>query len=219
MLFYFLKILQVFYFQETSNERRSCLRHGAVQVNTLFWLVDTIFTDLWLVDRTVSDRGLWKKNQRNQDPRPQHFHKPQYLDSDTPRVTYSRLSLGEGYRWILSSDWLIECILISDWSIQTQQSPEYSWYQQGHWGCKQEVWSSLHIQPFKKLQELSNNTSSHHTNTNIDQVILSSDWLIQHYNYLWLVDRSRNTVYQDSDLDQCDYLSSSAVISRSTYSR
>ena len=48
--------------------------------------------------RTVSDRGLWKKNQRNQDPRPQHFHKPQYIDTAAPQVTYSRLSLGEGYR-------------------------------------------------------------------------------------------------------------------------
>ena len=49
--------------------------------------------------RTVSDRGLWKKNQRNQDPKPQHFHKPQYIDKSAPTVTYSRLSLGEGYRY------------------------------------------------------------------------------------------------------------------------
>ena len=49
--------------------------------------------------RTVSDRGLWKKNQRNQDPTPQHFHKPQYIDKSVPQVTYSRLSLGEGYRY------------------------------------------------------------------------------------------------------------------------
>ena len=49
--------------------------------------------------RTVSDRGLWKKNQRNQDPAPQHFHKPQYIDKTVPVVTYSRLSLGEGYRY------------------------------------------------------------------------------------------------------------------------
>ena len=49
--------------------------------------------------RTVSDRGLWKKNQRNQDPKPQHFHKPQYIDKESPAVTYSRLSLGEGYRY------------------------------------------------------------------------------------------------------------------------
>ena len=48
--------------------------------------------------RTISDRGLWKKNQRNQDPQPQHFHKPQYIDHQGPQVTYSRLSLGEGYR-------------------------------------------------------------------------------------------------------------------------
>ena len=48
--------------------------------------------------RTVSDRGLWKKNQRNQDPQPQHFHKPQYIEHGGPQVTYSRLSLGEGYR-------------------------------------------------------------------------------------------------------------------------
>ena len=49
--------------------------------------------------RTVSDRGLWKKNQRKEDPAPQHFHKPQYIDKSAPVVTYSRLSLGEGYRY------------------------------------------------------------------------------------------------------------------------
>ena len=40
--------------------------------------------------RTVSDRGLWKKNQQRQDPTPQHFHKAQYIDRAAPVVTYSR---------------------------------------------------------------------------------------------------------------------------------
>eukprot|EP00090_Calanus_glacialis_P027954 TRINITY_DN4457_c0_g1_i1.p1 TRINITY_DN4457_c0_g1~~TRINITY_DN4457_c0_g1_i1.p1 ORF type:complete len:1674 (-),score=340.16 TRINITY_DN4457_c0_g1_i1:2371-7392(-) len=49
--------------------------------------------------RTVSDRGLWKKNQKNEDPKPQHFHKPNYIDKNKPVITYSQLDLGEGYRY------------------------------------------------------------------------------------------------------------------------
>jgi len=45
--------------------------------------------------RTNSDRGLWKKYRKEQ---PQHFHKPCYLDTKKPQVTYSQLDLGEGYR-------------------------------------------------------------------------------------------------------------------------
>jgi len=49
--------------------------------------------------RTISDRGLWKKNQKNEDPRPQHFHKPSYIDKSKPVITYSQLQLGDGYRY------------------------------------------------------------------------------------------------------------------------
>ena len=46
--------------------------------------------------RTVSDRGLWKKYKN--EARPQHFHKPGYIDKSNPVVTYSQLDIGEGYR-------------------------------------------------------------------------------------------------------------------------
>ena len=46
--------------------------------------------------RTVSDRGLWKKYKH--DAKPQHFHKPAYIDKEAPIVTYSHLDLGEAYR-------------------------------------------------------------------------------------------------------------------------
>ena len=49
--------------------------------------------------RTISDRGLWKKNQKNEDPKPQHFHKPNYIDKNKPVITYSQLDLGDGYRY------------------------------------------------------------------------------------------------------------------------
>ena len=98
--------------------------------------------------RTVSDRGLWKKKQTKevgiwslnfhafssiclqtsfstlfpQDPAPQHFHKPNYIDKSRPQITYSQvcifsrkhgllvnlimfltncsqLNLGQGYRY------------------------------------------------------------------------------------------------------------------------
>ena len=46
--------------------------------------------------RTVSDRGLWKKYKN--EARPQHFHKPGYIDKSNPVVTYSQLDIGEGFR-------------------------------------------------------------------------------------------------------------------------
>ena len=63
--------------------------------------------------RTVSDRGLWKKYQKTGSggggggqgggngpgPQPQHFHKPKYIDKETPVVTYSQLDLGDPYRY------------------------------------------------------------------------------------------------------------------------
>ena len=74
--------------------------------------------------RTISDRGIWKKNSRHevshqstvflsadilpfrylpssdktnififpQDPKPQHFHKPAYIDKEKPVVTYSQVT-------------------------------------------------------------------------------------------------------------------------------
>jgi hypothetical protein len=46
--------------------------------------------------RTVSDRGLWKKYQKEQV---QHFHKPQYLDKgDKPLVSESDNDIHEGLK-------------------------------------------------------------------------------------------------------------------------
>ena len=47
--------------------------------------------------RTVSDRGLWKKQAKNENPQPQHFHKPSYIDKDKPVVTYSQVHHNKKY--------------------------------------------------------------------------------------------------------------------------
>ena len=94
------------------NSRLSCVRQGLWPGMPLY--------------RTVSDRGLWKKNRTkevglflspyyhilihypihllrpsclislfslkpSQDPAPQHFHKPNYIDKARPQVTYSQV--------------------------------------------------------------------------------------------------------------------------------
>ena len=129
--------------------------------------------------RTTSDRGLWKKNQRNQDPQPQHFHKPQYIDHQGPQVTYSRLSLGEGYR-----------------TNGRQSIPDINKDIEAANQRFDQVYSSQSGRNFKSCPT----TPRAATPT----------------QYL---SRSRATLGGTDHGDHGDYLSSNAVISRSTFSR
>ena len=133
--------------------------------------------------RTISDRGLWKKNQRNQDPQPQHFHKPQYIDHQAPQVTYSRLSLGEGYR-----------------HNSRQSIPDINKDIDAANKRFDQVYSSQSGRNFKSCPTTPRATTP--------------------TRYL---SRSRATLGgQETDIDHGehgDYLSSSAVITRSTFSR
>ena len=87
---------------------------------------------------------FWLKS--SQDPAPQHFHKPNYIDKARPQVTYSQVCTSFfQLTWIALTDsrtwtYFTTLLLAGSWSrIPLQLKAEHSRHQQGYWRRQQKV--------------------------------------------------------------------------------